>query len=278
MRFGRQAAALAALLLCTGPAPASAREKKPAPSASVSPAEDAQLREVARRGALLYAYDQAAWHGTDDMMAKLPDFEKRVGGWIVDGPAETPELIFCDKEGARPVYIARFSRGALVSGTIADAGERDLSAPRRQLIAARKAALAALAQSDFKTCSEASPNTVVLPPSAPGEPTLVYVLTPQRTMAAFPFGGHYLIPVDPSGRAGAIRRFTKTCIEIGRPPDAVGSEPSALVITHLLDPIPTEIHVFSSLAARLPVFVATAETRVWIVDGTRIRLAPGTGK
>src|SRR5690349_24950432 len=97
-------------------------------------------------------------------------------------------------------------------------------------------------------------------------------------MDAFPFGGHYLIPVDPSGRAGAARRFAKTCIEIGRLPGASGSEPAALVISHLLDPIPTEIHVFSSLVARLPVFVATLDKRVWIVDGTRIRLVPAKRK
>jgi hypothetical protein len=32
-----------------------------------------------------------------------------------------------------------------------------------------------------------------------------------------------------------------------------------LVVTHLLDPIPTEIHVFTALAAGLPVFVGTED-------------------
>jgi hypothetical protein len=276
MRFRPEAAALAVILMCGGLAPASAREKRPAPAAAVSPAEEAQLREAARRGALLYAYDQAAWHGTDDMVARLPDYRNRVGGWIVDGPAEAPELVFFDQAGERPVYVARFRDGKLVSGEVV--GDGELGEPRRRLVAARTAALDALARSGSKGCSQASMNSVVLPPAGPGEPTLVYVLTPQRTMDAFPFGGHYLIPVDATGRAGPIRRFTKTCIELGLKPDASGSKPAALVISHLLDPVPTEIHVFSSLAARLPVIVATLDKRVWVVDGTRIRLVPAKRK
>ena len=263
------AAAAAALALA---APVSAR-KAPASSApAVSAAEEAKLREVGRRGALLYANDQAAWHGTDDMAAKLPDYEKRVGGWIVDGPAEAPELVFFDKEGVRPVYVARFRGGKLVSGEIAGAGAGELSAPRRQLIAARKAALASLGKARITRCSEAAMNSVVLPPAAPGEPTLVYVLTPQRVMTALPFGGHYLVPVDASGRARPVRRFTNSCLELPLPNAAQRREAVALGVSHLLDPLPTEIHVFSSLAARMPVVVGTSDGRAWWVEGAAIRL------
>ncbi|HET9640601.1 MAG TPA: hypothetical protein VFP12_15485 [Allosphingosinicella sp.] len=260
------------VLALLAPITAPARPKTPAPAPAVSSAEQAQLREVARRGALLYAYDQAAWHGTDDLVAKLPDFQNRVGGWIVDGPAEAPELVFFDKEGKRAVYVARFRAGKLVSGEVAGAGAGELSAPRRQLIAARAAAVEALAASDTRGCSEAPMNSVVLPPAAPGEPTLVYVLTPQRAMDAFPFGGHFLIPVDASGRAGPIRRFTKTCVEISLAGARKGEKLAALGIVHLLDPVPTEIHVFTSLAAHLPVTVGTSDGRTWWVDGTAIRL------
>src|SRR5687768_7777845 len=86
-------AAAGAMLALLAPIMAPAKPKAPASIPAVSAAEHAQLREVARRGALIYAYDQAAWHGTDDMVAKLPDYQNRVGGWIVDGPAEAPELV-----------------------------------------------------------------------------------------------------------------------------------------------------------------------------------------
>lgn len=56
---------------------------------SVSAQDAGQSEALARasqRGALLYAYDQAAWHGTDDMLAKIGDPASRIGGYIVDGP------------------------------------------------------------------------------------------------------------------------------------------------------------------------------------------------
>jgi hypothetical protein len=53
-----------------------------------------------------------------------------------------------------------------------------------------------------------------------------------------------------------------------RPP--AGAKSAALFITHLLDPVPTEIHVFSSLVAHVPVMVGTRDGRIWAVDGTRI--------
>ena len=59
--------------------------------------EAARLARARARGALLYAYDRAAWHGTDDLRTKLPDFAQRVGGYIVDGPAAAAQLTFFDK-------------------------------------------------------------------------------------------------------------------------------------------------------------------------------------
>ena len=68
----------------------------------MSESEAAAVRQAEQRGAMIYAYDQAAWHGTDDLRAKMPDFAGKVGGWIVDGPAEAPELVFYDKNAADP--------------------------------------------------------------------------------------------------------------------------------------------------------------------------------
>lgn len=270
--------AAGALSAQLAPAAASAPPKGPAAIAVASSAEQAQLREAERRGALLYAYDQAAWHGTDDMVAKLPDYQSRIGGWIVDGPAEAPELVFFDREGVRPIYVARFRDGKLVSGEVAGAGAGELSAPRRQLIAARKAAVEALGASDSKICTEAPMNTVVVPAAAPGEPILVYVLTPQRVMDTFPFGGHHLIPVDGSGRAGPIRRFTNSCVEVSLSAVPKGGQLAALGISHLLDNVPTEIHVFTSLAAHMPVSVSTSDGRMWWIDGAAIRLIAKKGR
>lgn len=245
------------------------------PKAAMSPAEAAAVRLALDRGALIYAYDQAAWHGTDDLAAKLPDFPSKVGGWIVDGPADAAQLVFYDKDEADPhaFYVADFRGRQLVSGRILGAADdRTLSPARKAMIAAKNAAARALIASKATQCKPQTFNTVVLPPAAPGGPTLVYFLTPQTDTKAIPMGGHYRVEVAADGRAGKPRAFTKSCMEMPFE-GAKGERPEALVISHLLDPTPTEIHVFSSLAIGLPVFVAeTQGNRMWAVEGTRIRL------
>src|SRR3982750_3028090 len=62
-----------------------------------APPNATAIRQAIDRGRMIYAYDQAAWHGTDDMLLKVPHPEAVIGGWVVDGPAESPELIFFDK-------------------------------------------------------------------------------------------------------------------------------------------------------------------------------------
>jgi hypothetical protein len=259
------AAALAVAL--AAPAPAA----KPAPAPPITAAEQQAIREASTRGALLYAYDQAAWHGTDAMMAKLPDARERVGGWIVDGPAEAPELVFFDRDKAAPhtLFVADFNDGKLVSSRVARPGEAELSAERRRLIAARAVGMETLQAKGFQRCSALQMNTVVLPPAEPGGPTYVYLLTPQPDLNTIPFGGHYRIAVGADGKAGEMRPFTNSCIAMPSKPPA-GSGATGMFITHLLDPVPTEIHVFSSLVAGVPVYVGTRDGRVWAVRGTSI--------
>lgn len=42
------------------------------------------------------------------------------------------------------------------------------------------------------------------------------------------------------------------------------------MVTHLLDPTPTEVHVYWSLWARTPMFVATGEDAIWKIENGRI--------
>ena len=52
-----------------------------------------------------------------------------------------------------------------------------------------------------------------------------------------------------------------------------GATPAGLVVNHLLDPVPTEIHVFASYSLQMPLFVATRDKRLWRVEGAAISLA-----
>lgn len=238
----------------------------------------AAAQRAANRGVLIYAYDQAAWHGTDDLVAKLPDAANIVGGWVVDGPADAPEIVFFDRNESDPkaIYVARFRGNKLVSGRVLGEGEdRTLSPERRAMVAARNAAASALVAGKVRRCVDKPFNTVVLPPSGPGGAIPVYFLTPQMETDTIPLGGHYLVEVT-DGKAGAIRPFTNSCLPMK--PDPEQGKPVALMISHLLDPVPTEIHVFSSLAAQKPVYVMTSSNdATWAVEGNQIRQV-GTGK
>ena len=257
-----------ALGLLAVPAPA---EASPKPSAK----EQAAMKQALQRGRLIFAYDRAAWVGTDDMLAKVANPESKIGGWIVDGPAEAPTLVFHDKDAADPkaVYVATFDNGKLRSGRVLAADDdRTLSAERRRLIAARDAAADRLRESKLPRCSAKPYNTVVVPPETPGGPVLVYFLTPQEERYEIPFGGHHLIEVDGAGKAGKPRSFTNTCLALPLPRPGEKA-PVALMVSHLLDPTPTEIHVFSSLASGYPVGVGTSKNgKLWMAAGSGVEL------
>jgi len=271
------AAAALGLALCICPAAGAAAKRKPQAAAALSAGEEAALREAGRRGRLLYAYDQAAWHGTDEMMAKLPGAASKVGGWVVDGPAEAPELVFFDRNKADPhaVFVAQFRSGRLVSSRIPGAGaDSELSPSRRSLIAARERAIGAFAEQRPEACASAPMNSVTLPPAEPGAPTLVYLLTPQTDRNAIPMGGHFMLPVAADGTVGAMRRFANSCLNMPLPKPGEG-RPEALVVTHLRDLVPTEIHVFSSLVLRMPIAVGTQDGRIWWVSDGALGLLQG---
>lgn len=237
----------------------------------LSTSDAAALRQAETRGALIYAYDQAAWHGTDDFRLKAASMRPEPGGWIVDGPADAPELVFIDRNTTDPkaLYIADFKNGKLVNGKIlGDGDDRSLTPARKQMVEALRIARQTIGEAKLTPGTKAPFNTVVLPPEIPGGPTLVYFLTSQTELKTIPFGGHYLVPVAADGKAGSIRAFTKSCINLPFPASGkarISGTPAAITITHLLDPTPTEIHVFSAAAARLPVLVATSDHRLWEV-------------
>ncbi len=247
----------------------------PAP-AQIAAGEQAAIDVAMARGNLLYWYDQAAWHGTNDMKAKAPEVMQTSGGWIVDGPADAPELIFYDRDTAnpKPLYSATFRNGKLTTRRKLSAGDTAMLTPqRRRMIAALAAARTALLKSDAARCADRPFNSVVLPPETADGPVAVYFLTPQTDNATIPMGGHYRFEVGADGMVGPMRCFTKTCIAISiNPPKGT---PAALVISHLLDPVPTELHAFSAMAVRKPVFVMAGK-RLWSVQpaatGPSVRL------
>ncbi|KQN25058.1 hypothetical protein ASE86_01970 [Sphingomonas sp. Leaf33] len=247
-------------------------------AAAAAPAQVAdssdRLQQVSTRGALLFAYDSAAWLGTDDMLKRVPDAKTRIAGWIVDGPADRARIIFYDREPTpRAVYVAQMSGGKLVDPMLPTGDAALLSTDQLAMIAARTAARAALASARITSCTTRF-NTVVLPPDEPGGPTRVYFLSARTAADKVVIGGHYRVDVDTAGRASVPFAFSKGCLTQDRPPKDAKSP--VLFATTLTDTIPNETHVFTATSYGLPLIVGvpgpdTAMTMYAALPGRPVR-------
>lgn len=234
---------------------------------SLSPAEQAQLRVNLDRGLKLYRYDQSAWHVTDAMMAALSsDAKSHLRGYVTT-PAEggLRTTFFGESDGRYfEVYSATWTGSEIVDAELVSPEERrPVTEEQRRLIEARKLALKNAA--GLGMCSNASPNAIVVPGDSPTEPISVYILTPQTEAHVYPLGGHHRLDVK-DGKVIAKRAFTNGCIDFDKAAVPDKGRPEAAVITHLLDTVPTEIHVFSVFAMGLPLFVGIRDGRVYVVE------------
>lgn len=225
--------------------------------------EASALRAAENSGVAIYRHDRAAAVATDAAL-KIRQFkkDKRVKGWITEEQGGQINVTFIDQTPSALYRISVSGNGAAGPVTVLEE-PAPLSAYESGAAAARTAALG----SKFQPCSD-SYNSVVLPSAGSTENSWVVYLLPGTTKHnVVPIGGTYRVEV--SGSAVVSQRgFTRTCIALQTDPKAVG-----LMITHLLDPTPTEAHVFWSIWAKKPMYVATPPNgTVWAVDGNTIRL------
>lgn len=265
--------ALAAAVVANWQAPvAQAQTTIPLP---LSSNDTAPIAAAETLGKLLLEYDRAAWTTTDMLVAKLPpDQLNLIRGWVVEPRAAggLTATYFAGEPGAyRAVFVASSGTGASEESRLLK--DEPLTPAQARLASAVTAARAYAGEKGLRPCTPAPFNTVALPPEAASGPIRVYLLSAPTEKGRLPFGGHYRLSVDPAGRVVAERSFTKACLTLDQPATA-----AVVTVSHLLDPIPTEIHVFMSLSAQLPVAVATLDGRVWIVEGTHIRLMEQASK
>ena len=234
-----------------------------------------------QRGELLYRYDQAAWHGTDAFLADYQadrDGEFMRGYVVVEGEQGRLDAVFFGDFGAGLVEAARYSvdGGTVVSGTYYDEDSRPpLSAKAIRMAEVRQVAFNAMREEELGLCANSAPNTVVLPPDAAGN-IEVYVLTPPTSNDSYPLGGHYRFTIDSDDEVSDWRRFLNSCfaLQAGPQQDDNGDPvtPTMLVVSHLLDPQPTEVHFFATHYFGLPVAVITVDNDlVWTIGGGRFQ-------
>ena len=248
-----------ALALATAPTVGAADEPE-----NPTSEELAALQAAVHRGQMLYAYDQAAWHTTDAMREDVKNLAgSGIRGWVVTPAADGWLLTYWKPEGDTfaGVYSAVWSKQRVRQRKLLTGDAAVLSAEQLSLIAARNA----VNDRKLERCADAPFNTVVMPEEGGGG-ILVYLLTPQTSTTSIPAGGHYRFTVR-GGEVIEQRSFTKSCLELAFASPERDERPVALMVSHLLDPVPTELHVFSMFAAGTPVFVMTASNeRLWAVE------------
>src|ERR1044072_2921996 len=222
----------------------------PAQTGRTTPASEAELAQITERGRNLAAYDVAAWHGTDAVMALQP-VEGSVGRYIVKRTSDGWTVVFGRLNEKRDKFLINYEA---IQGSTPKEFKASKLGPAKEdagfFLFAARAIDTSLA--DFK--GESRPyNVAVLP--APSTQLYVYVLPAQTKNGVYPLGGdvRYLISGD-GLRIIEQRQMHKAIIEV---PMIRAVEPG--YHTAIMDQGPEDSDVFHVLARTpsVPEFFAT---------------------
>lgn len=256
--------ALASAVLALGCLPALAADDLP--QALPAAEEAAAVTAAERTGREIFQHDRAAAVATDALMAQRRSRrDRRVRGWVTGAQADGIAVTFVDATPAA-IYRVLVSASGQAGPLVALEAPEPLAPFEAGAVAARDAAMAA----PFAACSK-DYNTMVLP-SAPdaADRWIVYLLPGTKRSDEVPLGGTYRMEVE-GGAVTSQRAFTRSCISLPKRRRR-GSGTGALIVTHLLDPVPTEAHVHWSLWAGVPMYVMTApEGAIWAIEDGTIR-------
>lgn len=229
------------------------------PSEPLTRAQRAQLEAAAARGRLLGVIARAGIVATQDMLSRVSDPDGAgIAGWIAEPEGNGVAVTFYADSDAGPVMVYRVNiLGGRVQGReVHLTGVRPPLNPIQARMAAARAATAGL---DHQVCGGADFNALVVPPTTPDGPIDVYQISPQSARGRFPVGGHYRTSVAADGSVISSRGFSNACLEVAAAPPAAGAQPAPVAVTHLLDPLPTEIHVFLSIWTGHPLVVVAGD-------------------
>lgn len=249
--------------------------------AAAQPADQLSLKARAAanmaRGDELYAYDQSAWRVTDAAVAALPKATMNIArGYITSQADDGYRTTFFGGEAGSHfrLYTAVWTKGVIVRPELfAPESRVPVTPEEKRLIAARDVAFRN--SGGLAMCSEARANSAVISGATANDPISVYIMTPQAKTDVLPMGGHHRLDVK-DGKVVAKRTFAKSCIALERPRGSKKQgEPVAMMITHLLDPVPTEIHAFTMHSTGLPLYVVVPDGNLYEVsrkDGKAVAL------
>jgi hypothetical protein len=234
-----------------------------------------KLADIEKTGEKIFALDRAASLATD-AVGKLKGFkrDKRLEGWITEETGDGVQVSFVGSKGKAPasvLYRVTISAaGGIVNAPEAMQEPVALTEEQTRQFAARALGL----ESVEAPCSKRY-NTVVLPRASPDANWVVYALPGTKKAGVYPVGGSYRFEVAPDGDSVILSRgYAKTCIELTRQANL-----AAFTLSHLLDPNPTEIHVFVNLLSETPIYVLTADNKaMWSVERGKIKFIQTMGE
>ncbi|NOT87437.1 MAG: hypothetical protein HOP03_04560 [Lysobacter sp.] len=222
-------------------------------------------------GRQMYLHDRAAWLATDAMRAekRMRPLKKRLGGWVTEPSALGVRVIFFSNDDApQRLYEIDVDERERLSDPVLESPE-PLTADHLAQLRARAQAQ----QQSYLACAQQY-NTVVLP-AADG--IHVYMMPGFVQNDVYPLGGYHLYRFDSSGRdILSSRKFTNGCLDLDESAAASkksddGFEPIGMMFSHLLDPQPTEVHVFISLYAKRPFAITTIDNdTLWMIERGRV--------
>lgn len=235
-------------------------------------ADPDKLRATEALGVRIYRHDRAAALATDALLAKRKyRNDKRVAGWLTEAREDAVLVSFVSgRNDEAPAILYQITvPDADASRLKPEAFDppKALSPSQHSALLARKTVLA----SQFEACTP-SYNTVVLPSSS-GEPGWSVFLLPSSADAKrIPFGGAHRMEVSGDGTSiTQSRKYTNSCIAFERSSKPRNADEALLFVSHLLDPAPTELHIWLNLMIGKPVMVMTTPNRsAWVVEKARI--------
>lgn len=253
------------------PAPPAAATSS-APPPPLTRAQIAALDRTVERGRLLIAIARAGIVATQDMLTRISDpGGAGIAGWIAE-PAGNAMLVtfygLGEGEAApKAVYRANVLGGRVTSREIYLGADRPALTPIQARMA--RARLASDSEA-LRACTDQPFNVLVIPPASLGAAIDVYRVSAQAERGRVPAGGHFRSTVAADGTV-ETHAFANACTMLDVPPVVEGQTPRPIGLTHLTDPLPTEIHMLLAQSVGRPLLVVAGDPqRVWAVTGEAI--------
>jgi hypothetical protein len=225
-----------------------------------------QLALATATGRELHRRDMIAWWASDVAVPNFsPEELEHMRGWLLDAddPSAVHFLIEIDGELFTRLLVR-------CVGTGPEGCEPELlsePAPISERNRAQQRALASAAtHPEFVPTSDRY-NHVVIPAGDSGWSVYLIAATVEPNLMMF--GRHYRFSISPDGnQVLQWRAFTESALVVERaqlPPDATLT---AVAVSHLLDDVPTEMHVWAALNYHTPLAVVTGRDTMWMIDET----------